>query len=70
MSPIVIMDKASLRVSEHRHTRPLEYRLPDDQLNFWTGRYQTAGEVQAFLCASCGRIALYGSTPEEGSSQT
>ena len=64
MSPIIIMDKSHPGPTRHRHTGPLEYRLPDDRLSFWTGKYATAGEVRAFMCQECGRIALYGGEPE------
>lgn len=60
MAPIVIMDKQWPLPNPHRHSGVLEYRLADDSLSFWTGKYPTAGPVQAFMCASCGRIALYG----------
>jgi len=63
MSPIVIMDRYYPGAAPHRFTGALEYRLPDDRLSFWTGRYLTAGQVRAFLCAGCGRIALYGDRP-------
>jgi hypothetical protein len=60
MSPVVIMDKV-----DHGGTpRDLEYRQPDDSRRFWSGRYPTAGRVRGFLCAGCGRIALYGSVPD------
>ena len=59
MFPVVLMDKV-----HHSGTpRELEYRQPDDKRSFWTGKYPTAGRVQAFLCEGCGRIALYGSVP-------
>ena len=64
MSPIIIMDKYRHGLTEHRDTKPLEYRLPDDRLSFWTGKYPTAGEVRAFMCSGCGRIALYGRAPD------
>jgi hypothetical protein len=64
MSPIIIMDKYRHGLTEHRDTKPLEYRLPDDRLSFWTGKYPTAGVVRAFMCADCGRIALYGREPD------
>jgi hypothetical protein len=63
MSPIVIMDKD--RYGGHGPT-VLEYRQPDDRRSFWTGKYPTAGPVRAFLCGTCGRIALYGSAPDAG----
>ena len=63
MSPIIIMDKAP-GVARHSYTGPLEYRLPDDRVSFWTGRYPTAGEVRSFMCEACGRIALYGGEPQ------
>ncbi len=63
MSPIVIMDKTRPWPTTHRHADSLEYRMPDDRVSFWTGKYPTAGTVRAFLCAGCGRIALYGSEP-------
>ena len=59
MSPIIIMDKAP-GAARHSYTAPLEYRLPDDRVSFWTGKYPSAGEVRAFMCEACGRIALYG----------
>ena len=62
MSPVIIMDKTHPWPTTHRHADALEYRLPEDQLSFWTGKYATAGPVRAFLCAGCGRIALYGGT--------
>jgi hypothetical protein len=64
MSPVIIMDKLHPWPAEHRHAGSLEYRLPDDRLSFWSGKYPTAGTVQSFMCAKCGRIALYGSSPE------
>jgi len=59
MSPIIIMDK------DHYGDRgpgpqPLKYRQPDDRRSFWTGKYPTAGRVEAFMCQECGRIAFYG----------
>lgn len=64
MSPIVVMDKRRGVPTEHRDAAMLEYRMPDDKLSFWTGKYPTAGPVEAFMCAECGRIALYGSRAE------
>jgi hypothetical protein len=60
MYPIIIMDKTNPMPTDHRYTKRLEYRLPDDRLSFWTGKYPTAGVVRAFMCEGCGRIALYG----------
>ena len=60
MSPIIIIDKQHTLPSPHRHSGTLEYRLPDDRISFWTGKYPTAGPVQSFMCADCGRIVLYG----------
>ena len=63
MSPIIVMDK-------DRHgnfgpgPQPIEYRLPEDSRSFWTGTYPTAGQVRAYMCSGCGRIALYGSAPD------
>jgi hypothetical protein len=60
MSPVVVMDKV-----HHTGTaRALEYRQPDDRPSFWTGRFPTAGQVRAFMCGGCGRIALYGSAAD------
>jgi len=59
MSPIIVMDKLHPGPTKHRHTGSLEYRLPEDRLSFWTGKYPTAGPVVAFMCKECGRIALY-----------
>jgi hypothetical protein len=64
MSPVIIMDKTQPHLYPHRYTGPLEYRLPDDRLSFWTGRFPTAGLVLAFMCEGCGRIALYGGKPD------
>jgi hypothetical protein len=64
MSPIIVMDKTRPFPTLHRHAASLEYRLPEDQLSFWTGLYPTAGEVMAYMCEGCGRIALYGRKPE------
>lgn len=63
MSPIVIMDNQPGAFKRHS-TGVLEYRLPDDKVSFWTGRYPSTGVVRAYLCPECGRIALYGSSPE------
>ena len=63
MSPIIVMDK-----DRYGNTGPapqsLTYRLPDDKRSFWTGAYPTAGTVRAVMCSACGRIALYGGTPD------
>jgi hypothetical protein len=59
LSPIVIMDK-HYSATRGGTSGELEYRQPDDTRSFWTGRYPTAGRVQAFMCGECGRIALYG----------
>lgn len=56
LRPITIMDRGDL----NRFAGELTYRMVDDKLSFWTGRYPTAGPVQAFLCQDCGRIALFG----------
>jgi hypothetical protein len=64
MSPIIIMDKIHDGPNQQRTTRPFEYRLPDDRVSFWTGKYPTAGPVLAFMCEGCGRIALYGGKPD------
>lgn len=58
MLPIVIMDHM------HRGATVLQYRMPDDKVSFWTGGYPTAGLVEAFMCAGCGRIAMYGALPK------
>lgn len=63
MSPIVIMDMAP-GMARRAVEGPLTYRLPDDHVSFWTGKYPTAGVVQAYLCPGCGRIALYGDKPD------
>ena len=65
MSPIIIMDKLRAIPTEHRSASSLEYRLPDDRINFWTSKYPTAGLVRAFMCEGCGRITLYGDKPQE-----
>lgn len=60
MSQIVVMDKLHPTPT----TGSLEYRLPDDKPNFWTGKFPTAGPVLAFMCEGCGRIALSGAKAE------
>lgn len=70
MSPIVVMDKTQPWPTEHRYTGSLEYRLPEDRLSFWTGKYPTAGTVRSFMCQGCGRIELYGGEPEDGREET
>jgi hypothetical protein len=64
MSPIIIMDKSGPGLTRHSVIGSLEYRLPDDRVSFWTGKYPTAGPVEAFLCQECGRIVLYGARPD------
>ncbi len=68
MSPIVIMDMAP-GLNRHAIAGQLTYRLPDDRVSFWTGTYPTAGAVQAYMCAGCGRIALYGSKAAEAGAE-
>ena len=63
MFPIIVMDKSHPGARKHSYAGSLEYRMPEDRLSFWTGKYPTAGAVRAFLCEDCGRIALYGSEP-------
>lgn len=62
MSPIVVMDTAEY--SGARAPQGLKYRRPLDSRNFWTGKFRTAGQVRAFMCGDCGRIALYGGAPD------
>jgi hypothetical protein len=59
MGSITVMDRYYVN---NRYTQELEYRLPEDKLSFWTGKYPTAGKIQAFMCSSCGKIDLYGTT--------
>jgi len=63
MAPIVIIDKTT--ISQHLYAQELEYRQPNDSKSFWTGKYPTAGKVQALMCVECGRINLYGSARDE-----
>lgn len=63
MFPITLMDKYP-GLARRQVSGPLEYRLPDDHVSFWSGKYPTAGVVRAYLCAACGRIALYGDKPD------
>lgn len=60
MQPIIVMDKSNSRMTGQLNLGILEYRMPDDRVSFWTGKYPTAGPVHAFLCEACGRIALFG----------
>jgi hypothetical protein len=66
MSAIVIIDKKG--GVKHLGAESLEYRLPDDRLKFWSGKYPTAGPVLAFMCEDCGRIALYAGKQDAQSS--
>lgn len=59
LSPIVVMDK----IHPNGASQEIEYRRPVDSRSFWTGKYPTAGRVQAFMCGGCGRIVLYGGPP-------
>jgi hypothetical protein len=63
MHPINIMDRDYDKWTGRRMFGDLEYRHPDDRRSLWTGKYPTAGKVQAFMCENCGRIELYGSAP-------
>ncbi len=60
MYPIFIMDLAPGGLARRAVAGPLTYRLPEDRASFWTGQYPTTGLVQSFMCAGCGRIAMYG----------
>jgi hypothetical protein len=64
MSPIIVMDKSHNPMTNRPYANSLQYRLPEDRVSFWTGKYPTAGSVLAYMCAECGRIALYGGKPE------
>ena len=55
LQPITIMD-----VGHQGRIHALQYHAADDKRSFWTGRYPTAGAVQAYLCQDCGRIAMFG----------
>jgi hypothetical protein len=61
MSPVVVMDR------NYKSVAQLAYRQLDDKVSFWTGKYATAGPVLAYMCGNCGRIALYGGTPDRDS---
>jgi len=56
MSPIIVMDKLHPTPTKHRYTGSIEYRLPDDRLSFWTGKYPTSP-------GSIGRIERRSSSP-------
>ena len=66
MFPITIMDKSHPGPTKHRHTGSLEYRMPEDRLSFWTGKFPTAGMVQAVIArAAAGSPCMAaGRTPE------
>ena len=61
MSPIIVTHTAY--GFSNMGAKQLDYRQPDDRRSFWTGKYPSAGQVHAFLCGNCGRIALYGREP-------
>lgn len=61
MSPVVVTD----RYHQLGTSQVLEYHQSGDSRSFWTGKFPTAGQVRAFMCGSCGRIALYGEVPDE-----
>ncbi len=55
MHPIKLIDKSHGKM----HT-DFEYAPADAARSFWTGRYPIEGKVEAYLCAGCGRIAMFG----------
>ncbi len=55
MHPIKLIDKSHGKM----HT-DFEYAPADAARSFWTGRYPIQGKVEAYLCAGCGRIAMFG----------
>ena len=59
MAPVVVADKVHPMVVGFAG-HGLQYRLPGDKPSFWTGHYPSAGSVESFMCAGCGRIQLYG----------
>jgi hypothetical protein len=65
LHPIKLIDKAH----GQRHT-DLEYAPADAARSFWTGRYPIEGKVEAYLCAGCGRIAMFGRSAVEEDDQT
>ena len=42
----------------HKH-HAVEYAAMDSTPSFFLGRYQTTGEIRAYLCPSCGAVRLY-----------
>jgi len=55
LQAIVVMD-----VGHQGAVGQLQYYSSGDKRSFWTGRFPTAGTVQAFLCQDCGLISLFG----------
>ncbi len=41
---------------------PMQYASPEAKLSMWSGTFPLQGQVLAFLCSRCGRIALYGAS--------
>jgi hypothetical protein len=54
LQPIAILDRADYNIP-----LPLQYRAVDAKRG-WLGQYPIAGNVEALMCSSCGRILLYG----------
>lgn len=57
---IRLIDKAA----RNRHEE-LEYSLPEAVRDFWFGEFPVEGQVQAYMCAHCGRILLFGEPYEQ-----
>ena len=59
------MHEIQLLASTAGGQRDVEYALLDAHRSLWTGRFEGSGKVDAFICESCGQIALYGK-PQPG----
>ena len=55
LEPIWIVDEG-----RQGRQQDLVYTRPGTQPSFWLGTFPVLGRVEAFICAVCGRIYLYG----------
>ena len=55
MREIRIIDK-----SGQSGQQDLEYAAVDTERSFWTGAYQVAGKITAYMCQECGAVRLFG----------
>jgi hypothetical protein len=60
MKPIRIIDNTARSVGKPFHG-DLEYTVPDTKRSIWTGLLPVEGQINAWMCDSCGRVLCMGS---------